>query len=425
MRKHNLIKLLMLLSLFSYVACSSPEIIPGNGNDPNNPSKEGPNKPNKPNTTEYNNKNSGKGAEALINLLSRVDTEKLIIGDAIITDAEYQEIKQFTDNLMAEKKAKDNATKIKEILYWVKGNIKYKHGDLPPELVGKYFDINYPYPTFKEKLAVCQGYSALLKVMAHTQGIPAFVINGNFIQQNFHPAGHAWNCAYVGNTWILLDPTNSTETKTLHINGLGPNGFKFEPHHILTTVAEDENFEYSLREGYLSVVAVKSTNETVEIPEYFKGLSVDGLYLSKQLPASVKNLKLSKFIKTIGLQANAMRTYANGLESVEISKDNRTLDTYKGIIYEKDKGVPLYIPSRMKAIHLRPSTKVEKNIVENHEYVEELWFGKGTKEIDSFAVENCKNLKKIYVPKGATYSKQDSFVKCHKDLEIIEYDPSK
>lgn len=421
MRKHNLIKLLMLLTLFSYAACSSPEIIdPKKEKEEKKEDNKDNNKP-KPEQPAYKNKNTGKYAEALQNLFSRLDPKALTLEDVSIKENEYKEIKEFTDKLMKEKNAKDNEAKIKEILHWVKDNIKYMH-NVNEEIAGKYYNINDPYPTFKERLAVCQGYSAIFKVMAHTQGIPAYVINGMLGHAIDSGYGHAWICASVKGVWLILDPTNSKEIKVLNINGKGPGGYTFTPKLIFGTILEDENFEYGIREGYLSVVAIKKTDDMVEIPEYVRGLTIDGFYIGKDIPASVKGIKLSKFIKTIGKEANAMKAYAKNLESVVIDGANNVLETHKNIIYQKNGTEPLYIPSKMKVIRLKASAIIDKNAVEGHDYVEELWFEKGTKEINSFAIDNCKNLKIINIPKGCKYSKDEAFVNCHADLQIKEYE---
>ena len=108
-----------------------------------------------------------------------------------ITDAQYQEIKTFTDELVA---GETSDTKIYGTIFnWVVANIRYEWGD------------NDPYAVFKNRQAVCQGYANLLNVMLHTQSIPVVNINGILKPLG----GHAWNYVYYANQWWVSDPTNN------------------------------------------------------------------------------------------------------------------------------------------------------------------------------------------------------------------------
>ena len=92
-----------------------------------------------------------------------------------ITEAQYDEIKEFTDKLV-EGLEKD-ADIYDKIFTWIVNNVKYNWAD------------NNPYPVFKDKQGVCQGYANLLNTMLHTQGIPVVNINGMLEPLG----GHAWN----------------------------------------------------------------------------------------------------------------------------------------------------------------------------------------------------------------------------------------
>ena len=68
-----------------------------------------------------------------------------------ITDAQYEEIKKFTDNLVGEETAHSKI--YTTIFNWIVANIRYEWGD------------NDPYAVFTNRHAVCQGYANLLNVM--------------------------------------------------------------------------------------------------------------------------------------------------------------------------------------------------------------------------------------------------------------------
>ena len=76
------------------------------------------------------------------------------LGDIQIKENEYQEIKEFTDNLVSGLSSAND--KYKTIFDWVKTEVKYT-----------YEVNNDPYPVFKSKQGICQGYANLLKVMLH------------------------------------------------------------------------------------------------------------------------------------------------------------------------------------------------------------------------------------------------------------------
>lgn len=71
----------------------------------------------------------------------------------------------------------------------------------------------------KETRAVCLGYANLYAALCRSQGIPCKVVTGyalgimsgdsNWTEENMatKESNHAWNEVYVGNRWIIADPT--------------------------------------------------------------------------------------------------------------------------------------------------------------------------------------------------------------------------
>ena len=112
------------------------------------------------------------------------------LGYITITEKEYQEIKEFTDQLVKEVKKPFDI--YSTIFKWVTTNVEYTNGVN-----------NDPYPVFKNLQGVCQGYANLLSVMLHSQKIYAFIANGIL-----NPVGgHAWNYVYIGGNWYAIDTT--------------------------------------------------------------------------------------------------------------------------------------------------------------------------------------------------------------------------
>jgi hypothetical protein len=77
----------------------------------------------------------------------------------------------------------------------------------------------------------------------------------------------------------------------------------------------------------------------------------------------------------------------------------------------------------MPLIELMPMKKVEKNTIYNHYGVKEIYFPEGTKEIESYAIENCPKLERVYIPNDAKIA-GDALYNCPKDVEIIRGVPS-
>ena len=82
-----------------------------------------------------------------------------------------------------------------------------------------------------------------------------------------------------------------------------------------------------------------------------------------------------------------------------------------------------YIPGNMRLIELMPMEVVEKNTIYNHYGVKEIYFPKGTKMIESYAIENCPKLERVYIPEDAEIA-DDALYNCPKEVEIVRGEPS-
>ncbi len=70
-----------------------------------------------------------------------------------------------------------------------------------------------------------------------------------------------------------------------------------------------------------------------------------------------------------------------------------------------------------------PMEIVEKNTIHSHMNVEEIYFPEGTKRIESFAIENCPKLKRIYIPTDAEIAK-DALYNIPNQVDIVRGAPS-
>ena len=102
---------------------------------------------------------------------------------------------------------------------WVVNNIYYNYDG--------FYDGNYgktdAYGTYDTKKSVCQGYAELTMALCRAVGIPTRVVSGFALgvgidkvwnDENLNASSnHAWNEAFIGNRWIILDTTWDTFNK--------------------------------------------------------------------------------------------------------------------------------------------------------------------------------------------------------------------
>ena len=324
------------------------------------------------------------------------------LGRMEITDDQFLEIAEFTDNLV--KGYSSQMDKYDVIFKWITKNIKYGQSD--PN----------PYAVFINKLCVCQGYANLLTVMCHTQDIPTVVVNG-FLNGYGVYGGHAWAYTCPDNTWIVSDPTNGGSWKMSNVGGYT---------HLFPSEADvdlfaDEHAIYRYYDYSINVDEVTTTENPLIIPYSAGGFVITSFNPSVDLPEAITDVYVGENITTFGETYN-MGLYDHGknLQAIHVDENNPSLMSHKGVVYRKngDEAQLYYIPGNMRFIELMPMKIVEKNTIYNHYGVEEIYFPKGTKMIESYAIENCPKLERVYIPEDTEIS-DDILYNCPSDVEII------
>ncbi len=325
------------------------------------------------------------------------------LGRANITPEQYAEIQAFTEELVAGLTTqKDKYTKC---FNWVVQNIKY---------VYEYVN-NDPYPVFKNKVGICQGYANLLFIMLHSIDIPAFVCNGIL-----NPVGgHAWNYVNCDGKWYVSDPTNNGSwilAATASYSHLLPSSFD-------VVLAKNEGVWFNYNEYHLNICAVESSDEVFVVPFSALGYQVTSFSPTKPLPSNIKQINIGKNIKSLGEAYMGLQYNATNVEYIEVDPANTTFASYLGVVYRKDGSEfqLTYIPSAMKCVELMPMETMYKNTVYRHDGVEILIVAPGTKTLEPWAVENCPNMKIAYVPEDTEIA-DNAFVGVHPDFQIIRGD---
>lgn len=346
---------------------------------------------------------SNTSAIALQQLLAKVKPAEraLGMGETVITDEQFAEIKDFVDKNLVKKNAEQT---YKAIFSWIVANVKYAYE--PPASLD-------PYDVFINKRCVCQGYANLLKTMCLTQGIPAFCVNGMLGRIG----AHAWNYVYVSNRWIVSDPTNNGQ---YNLSDSGAYKDYLMPYRADITLFEDDFFTYDFTDSGLNIAGVKDgVGEMLTLPFSVSGFRVTNFAPHKALPATVKQLCLGKNITSLGPDEAVLGDYTPGVESIFVDAENPTFEVSDNVLYRKGAELPTYIPTATTRVVLKPMKTVGKNVVVNLPELEELVIGAGTETIGDYAVENCPKLRRVYVPETVTSIAPEAFCRCGDNVEII------
>lgn len=337
--------------------------------------------------------------EKALTLLQAADPQKAVtLYDTQITDEQFQEIKTFTDELVqgltSQKEIHD------KIFHWVNSNVKYGEAD------------NDPYPVFKNKVAICQGYSNLLKVMLLSQNIPAVSANGFTWGQ-----GHAWIYAYVDGEWYLSDATNNILNPAKDLNACRD----FMPYFLELAVYEDDNYLVEFSGGDLVVVRIKKGDTRFTVPYSAGGFVVTSFNPESEIPENIKEIYIGKNIQVLSYQGvTGIDMFGKSIEMIHVDPANPYLEDYEGVLYQKlgDTTTPYYIPYQITRIVLKPKAEYSKGVIVDHQNVEEIVFPEGVKTIGDYAIERCPNLKRVYIPEDATIS-DNALYNMPQEIEII------
>lgn len=337
------------------------------------------------------------------------------LGTMNITTGQYSEIKKFTDDLLTNYRTE--TAKYRVIFKWVSTNIKYNDYSKPD-----YYSMgNDPYEVFVNRVAVCQGYSNLMTVMCHTQGIPAVVVNG-YYSNGAYDYGHAWAYTCPDGVWTVSDPTNFGTWEMKNTSAYA----HLKPMQADADFFVDEVGVYNYFDYAVNVKEVLATSNPFVVPYSVGGFVINSFNPSVELSEDIAELYLGQNITTLGESYNlGLLEKAPHLQAVYVDEANPSLMGHKGVVYKKNGSDAqlCYIPGAMTFVELLPMKVVGKNTIYNHKSVEEIYFPKGTKRIEDSAIENCPKLKRVYVPVDAEVVK-NAIYGCPADVEIVRGVPS-
>ena len=316
------------------------------------------------------------------------------LGYITITEKEYQEIKEFTDQLV--KGVKKPFDIYSTIFKWVTTNVEYTNGVN-----------NNPYPVFKNLQGVCQGYANLLSVMLHSQKIYAFIANGIL-----NPVGgHAWNYVYI-DQWYVSDPTNNS-----HFLMSDPSSYThLVPLQLDVNLFEDEQFVFNFYEGHLNIREVKESGKQLIVPFSTNGFQVTSFNPDTELPSNIEEIYIGINIQTLGESLIGLDIHAPSVKYAFVDTSNQKMESYGQVVYRN--AFTYYVPAAATIIQFKDYDTLGKNILKGHNKVETVVIQAGTKKLEAYAFEDCPNLQKAYIPKE-TIVDNNAFYGVHNNFKII------
>ena len=327
----------------------------------------------------------------------------------VITNEQYQEIAEFTTNLVKDKTSQ--VDKYDVIFRWVYANLTYNHTNTNYS--------NDPYEVFKNKICVCQGYSNLLVVMCYSQNIPAVVVNGLI-----NGYGHAWAYVCPDGEWKVSDPTNNGYWKMSDLNDYT----HLVPRDADVDLFTDDYAVYRYNDYSLNVDRVNATNNPLVVPYSAGGFVITSFNPTVALPEEIADVYIGENIKTFG-ETYDMRlnisNYGKNLQAIHVNEKNPAMLSHKGIVYRKngDESQLYYIPGGAEYLEFLPMEKVDKETVKGHQSVKTIYFPEGCKSFSPSAIEKCPKLERVYIPENADFP-SNAIWDCPNDVEIIRGIPS-
>lgn len=316
------------------------------------------------------------------------------MGYVSITEKEYNEIKDFTDQLV---KGMEKPFDIYNVIFkWIATNVKYTNGVN-----------NDPYPVFKNKQGVCQGYANLLTVMLDSQNIPVFIANGML-----NPiGGHAWNYVYI-DQWYVSDPTNNGHFQMSNVSDYN----HLVPLQLNVDLFEDEKFVFNFNEGHLNLRKVKQSEKQLIVPFSINGFQVTSFNPDTELPSTIEEIYIGKNIQTLGESIIGLNIHAPNVKHAYVDTSNKKMESYGQVVYRNS--FTYYIPASATTIQIKDYATLGKNILKDHNKIENIVIQAETKKVEAYAFENCPNLKKAYIPEE-TMVDTNAFYGVHSSFKVI------
>ncbi len=265
---------------------------------------------------------------SVMEFLNLCDPESLIY--TTVTPAQADEMRTVINDIT--KDAKGDYEKAKAIYDWVAGAISYTT-NTSIQISSE------PYQVFKQRQAVCGGFSNLIREMMSLADIPAVALVGYYHGYQNLGLAHQWSAVYVDNKWVYADATSKNYFDTAVF------ATTHEPRVVM-----DASLRYNdLTLGYYHGLAVTGCDgPSVQIPDTYMGLPITSL--SNTLfgnDSLAENLHINKNINT--LDESTLKS-SSKIRSISVDKENQTYASHHGALFSKDMKSLLVYPAGSTAV---------------------------------------------------------------------------
>lgn len=131
--------------------------------------------------------------------------------------------------------------------------------------------------------------------------------------------------------------------------------------------------------------------------------------VSSLIRQGVESLTLPETVTNI-LNIDSVRT--ESMREITVDSGNPVYSSYGGVLYNKEGTEILYIPFGLETLELKITGVIEKNALYGLKNLKVLKFTEGTTELQGWAVENCENLEKVYIPESVKHIDSQAFAGC-------------
>lgn len=157
----------------------------------------------------------------------------------------------------------------------------------------------------------------------------------------------------------------------------------------------------------------------VLVPFSTNGFRITSFCPVKKVSGSYDKLYLGSNVESVGENTVYLSSNFSSMREINVDTANKYLTAYKNVLYNIGDDAPCFIPSAITRLELKPVKVIEKNFIYRLESVEEIVFAEGTERIEAYAVEKCRNLRKVYIPASVTYMDKEAIYDCGDKVEVI------
>jgi len=161
---------------------------------------------------------------------------------------------------------------------------------------------------------------------------------------------------------------------------------------------------------------VKKSDKQLIVPFSTNGFQVTSFNPDTELPSNIEEIYIGKNIQTLGENLIGLSLYAPSIKHAFVDTANQHMESYGQVVYRYS--FTYYVPASATIIQFKDYPTLGKNILKDHTKVETVVIQQGTKKLEAYAIENCPNLQKAYIPEK-TIVDTNAFYGVHNNFKII------